>query len=244
VPGTRLLAATTGVGLILAAFLLHLQQEPVTVGDLDAVTAAPDPAEPAPAAIPPAAPPSGPTPPALDTSPPDTSTRGTDGPASGADGEERSETADAGPPSEPVSLVIPAIDVDAAVVPVGLEPDRAMEIPADVREVGWFEPGVVPGAAGSAVLAGHVDSRSQGAGAFLELRRLDVGDAVTLAHDEGEETTWRVVARTRYPKDELPLDTMFAGDGDPQLVLVTCGGDFDDHTARYAENVVVYAERA
>jgi sortase (surface protein transpeptidase) len=239
VPGTRLLAAVGGVGLLLAALLLHLQQEPVTVGDLDAVTAAPDPAGSTPDAIPPAEPPPALVPPTEEISPPDG-----DGPPPGTDAGGEPEVSDGEPPSEPVSLVIPAIGVDAPVVPVGLEADRAMQIPADVREIGWFEPGAVPGGPGSAVLAGHVDSRSQGAGAFLDLRRLDVGDVVALGHAEGEESTWRVVARTRYPKDELPLDTMFAGGGDPQLVLVTCGGDFDDHTARYAENVVVYAEPA
>jgi hypothetical protein len=60
-----------------------------------------------------------------------------------------------------------------------------MEIPEDVSTVGWYELGVAPGEAGSAVLAGHVDSRTQGRGAFFDLRDLDVGDRATVAHEDG-----------------------------------------------------------
>jgi sortase (surface protein transpeptidase) len=103
---------------------------------------------------------------------------------------------------------------------------------------------VVPGTDGSAVIAGHVDSHAQGPGAFFHLRTLGVDDEVTIEHADGERSTWKVVARTRYPKDELPIDAMFASTGGPQLVLVTCGGDFDSRTAHYTENVVVYAHPA
>jgi hypothetical protein len=44
----------------------------------------------------------------------------------------------------PVSIEIPAVGVDAAVVPVGLLADRTMEVPA-VDQAGWSEPGPRPG---------------------------------------------------------------------------------------------------
>jgi hypothetical protein len=37
---------------------------------------------------------------------------------------------------------------------------------------------------------------------------------------------------------------LFAIDGQPQLVLITCGGDFDNATAQYDQNVVVIAAPA
>ena len=40
----------------------------------------------------------------------------------------------------PVSIRIPALGVDAPVVPVGLGPGRTMEVPA-VDLAGWYEPG-------------------------------------------------------------------------------------------------------
>src|SRR4029450_3741696 len=76
-----------------------------------------------------------------------------------------SQPAEPAPPSRvtgtaaggrPVSLRIPAIGGDARGVPVGLGPGRAMEVPA-VDLAGWYELGPRPGAAGPAVIVGHVD---------------------------------------------------------------------------------------
>ena len=144
---------------------------------------------------------------------------------------------------EPQRLSLPSLGVEAEVVPVGLEADGGMEVPDDVTQVGWYSPGVEVGAAGTAVLAGHVDSRVQGPGALFDLRRLEPGDPVTVG-GEGQTTEWRVTGRTRYAKDELPLDEIFRWDGEPRLVLITCGGDFVAEDGHYRDNVVVYAELA
>ena len=137
-------------------------------------------------------------------------------------------------------LRVPSFDVDAGIVPVGVDPDGAMEIPADVDEVGWYRFGSAPGDPGTAVLAGHVDSRTQGRGAFFDLRRLDVGDLVVI--ETGESlSTWEVVARRQYGKDVIPLDEVFTRGGPPRLAQITCGGDFDGGAGRYLDNIVVYA---
>lgn len=141
-----------------------------------------------------------------------------------------------------MGIAISALDVVAPVVSVGLAADGSMQVPEDVTTVGWYELGVVPGAAGTAVFAGHVDSREQGRGTFFDLRRLDVGDLITVTHEQGSVTSWQVVARRSYPKDELPIGDIFTRFSEPRLVLITCGGDFDDQTRYYTENVVVYAE--
>lgn len=142
----------------------------------------------------------------------------------------------------PTRLAIPGISIDAAVVDVGLEDDGAMEIPEDVSTVGWYELGVMPGETGTAVVAGHVDSSTQGRGAFFDLRNLEVDDVVTVDHEDGSTSEWRVTARTIYPKDELPIADIFTRFGDTRLVLITCGGAFDNTTRHYEDNVVVYTE--
>ena len=142
----------------------------------------------------------------------------------------------------PATIEVPAIDVDHPLIPVGLNPDGSMEIPHDVHEIGWYEPqGVLPGDEGTAVLAGHVDSRSQGPGAFYDLRYLDIGDGIVLS-DGGQDQRWTVVARRTYDKNEIPIDEIFIDHGDPRLVLVTCGGEFDRTRRSYTDNIVVYAE--
>lgn len=143
--------------------------------------------------------------------------------------------------TRPVGLRIPALGVDIAVVAVGVEPNGEMEVPDDVRTAGWYRFGPIPGDAGSAVVSGHVDSRTQGLGAFHRLRELGVGEPVTVVLADGSERAFVTVARETYDKAEIPLADVFARTGPPRLALITCGGAFDPATRHYRDNVVVYA---
>jgi hypothetical protein len=151
------------------------------------------------------------------------------------------------PPAEvvvvpPVRLRIPAIDVTATVNPVGVDGNGDFAVPPSVDEVGWyrFGPGV-EAAAGSVVIAGHVDSAEQGRGAFFRLRELDRDDRLTVKGDDGVTRNYRVVAREEYRKTKIPLDRYFARDGRPRLTLITCGGPFDRAAGHYRDNIVVTA---
>ena len=150
-------------------------------------------------------------------------------------------------PPLPRQLRIAGIDVDAPIVPVGLEPDGEMEIPADVHKIGWYDPdglGVRPGATGTAVLASHVDSRTQGRGVLFELRQLRVGDTFELELEGGETQTWRITEVAQIPKVSMPLEEIFTWAGAPRVVIITCGGEFDRARRSYTDNIVVYAEPA
>jgi hypothetical protein len=144
----------------------------------------------------------------------------------------------------PARLRIGALDLDAAVAPVGIDPETGdFAVPPSVDRVGWyrFGPGFAA-TAGSIVIAGHVDSTEQGQGAFFRLGRLDRGDRITLTDAGGKAREFRAVARERYPKSSIPLDRYFARDGSVRLTLITCGGPFDARTRHYRDNVVVTAE--
>lgn len=143
----------------------------------------------------------------------------------------------------PVGLRIPTIGVTATVNAVGINPQTSeFEVPPSVDEVGWYRYG--PGLAapaGSVVIAGHVDSSTQGKGAFFRLRELDQGDRLTVTGSDGQVRAYRVIAREEYQKTRIPLDRYFARDGDQRLTLITCGGPFDADTRRYRDNLVVTA---
>ncbi|MGY1741261.1 MULTISPECIES: class F sortase [unclassified Blastococcus] len=144
----------------------------------------------------------------------------------------------------PQRVAVPALGVDAPLDPVGVGTDGQMELPADVDRVGWYRFGPVPGAPGSAVLAGHVDDAAQGLGALAPLREAEPGDEVLVTDAAGTATRWRVVARELITKRELPLEDLFARGGPPRLVLVTCGGPFLPEYRSYRDNLVVVAEPA
>ncbi|MGY1845188.1 class F sortase [Modestobacter sp. SYSU DS0875] len=141
----------------------------------------------------------------------------------------------------PVRLAVPALGVDTTVDPVGVEDDGQMTIPAEVDRVGWYRFGPVPGAAGSAVLAGHVDSREQGLGAMAPLREAEPGQQIEVTDAAGAVTRWQVTSRELVSKQEVPLAELFGRTGDPRLVLVTCGGPFLPELRSYRDNVVVVA---
>ena len=137
---------------------------------------------------------------------------------------------------------IAAIDVATRIVPVGIDENQALEVPDDVRLVGWYDLGVPPGAdQGSAVLVAHRDSRTQGHGVFYDLGRLDVGDKVTVLNDAGENLQFSVVSRESIRKKRLPYEELFAIDGPPRLTLISCGGYYDPNNGGYQDNVVVTA---
>ena len=142
----------------------------------------------------------------------------------------------------PVRVAIPALDVDTKIFPVGLDKNRAIEIPEDIRFVGWYELGVPPGVdRGSAVLVAHRDGREQGRGVFYFLGNLDVGDKVVVKTSAGEELPYKVVSRESILKKRLPYEELFAVDGDPRLTLISCGGVYDPDNGGYQDNVVVTA---
>ncbi|PVZ06938.1 class F sortase [Actinomycetospora cinnamomea] len=143
---------------------------------------------------------------------------------------------------EPVRVRAASVGLDAPVVGVGVTDDGLMEVPERVAEVGWYRFGPRPGAPdGSAVLAGHVDDRVQGEGAFADLSRMRPGDEVAVDGSAGP-VVLRVTEVRTYTKDTLPLADLFRETGPPRLVLVTCDGPFDTDARSYRDNLVVYAE--
>jgi sortase (surface protein transpeptidase) len=142
----------------------------------------------------------------------------------------------------PVRVDVPALGVDTAVIPVGVDDDGQLEVPEDVNTVGWYQFGPAPGApAGSAVLTGHVDDVRQGVGVFGRIGDLGPGDAVTVTDAGGVARNFTVLSREEWNKTEVPLDRLFDRAGEPRLVLITCGGAFDNSTLGYDDNIAITA---
>ncbi len=117
-----------------------------------------------------------------------------------------------------------------------------MVIPAEIDRVGWYRFGSAPGAEqGHAVLAGHVDAAGKGPGVLFDLRGVEIGTVVTVVDEAGAEHRYEVVGRETIVKDVLPVDDIFARDGEHRLIVVTCGGPFIPELSSYRDNVVVTA---
>ena len=142
----------------------------------------------------------------------------------------------------PARLVIGDLGVDATVKGVGVQDDGAMVIPAAPTSVGWYRYGSAPGdAEGNTVIAGHVATREDGAGALAPLRGAKPGMRVTVTTADGTKHRYEVVGRELVVKKALPVDEIFAREGKPLLVLITCGGEYLPELRSHRDNVVVTA---
>lgn len=50
-----------------------------------------------------------------------------------------------------------------------------------------------------------------------------------------------MVSREEWAKGEVPLDRIFDRGGSARLVLITCGGSFNNDTLGYDDNIAVTA---
>ena len=142
----------------------------------------------------------------------------------------------------PVRLVYPAIGTDMEVAPTGVLPDGGMELPDDPDVAGWYRYGPAPGdAVGSAVIASHSGSPRNPVGRLYGLREAAVGDEVTVVDAEGVERRHVVTEVTALGKAGLDFAPHFRRDGAPVLTLITCGGEWDEATGHYTDNILVTA---
>jgi LPXTG-site transpeptidase (sortase) family protein len=148
------------------------------------------------------------------------------------------------PVSPPVSVRIPAIDVQSELITLGLNPDGTLAVPEpgpDYDKAAWFDGSPRPGAAGPAVIEGHVDSAANGPSVFYALGDLVIGDRIEVTRADGSVAAFVVDEVRVVPKDDFPTLDVYGNTDGPELRLITCGGPFDSSAGSYEDNVVVFA---
>ncbi len=139
----------------------------------------------------------------------------------------------------PQRLSIESLSVrGAAIVDVGVKDNGEMEIPR-ASEVGWYRFGAAPGDAGTTVLAAHIAYNGVD-GVFRHLADLTTGDAVSVELSDGQVRRYQVTSVDEYDKQALPPE-VWATDGPERLVLITCGGRFNQSLRSYESNIVAWA---
>lgn len=135
-------------------------------------------------------------------------------------------------------LIVPALGVDASIVAHPLV-DGSLVLPDAVNTLTlWDGSAPITARTGTMLVAGHVDNRTQGAGALYWIHTLQPGDVLYLTH-RGVVTRWKTVELRSYLKQALPQSVWAGTAGARKLVVVTCGGAFRD--GHYDDNVVLTA---
>jgi hypothetical protein len=171
--------------------------------------------------------------------------------AAGADAEPSTTTArDAAEPSavglarsEPTTVRVPAIGVDSPLHALGLGEDGTLLVPTGERvdEAAWYSGSPTPGEAGPSVIEGHVTGASGRPSVFFRLGELRVGDRVQVDRTDGRTAHFEVYGVESHPKDRFPTVRVYGNTDQPELRLITCGGELDPTSGHHVDNTVVFA---
>ncbi|MDJ0461077.1 class F sortase [Streptomyces sp. H27-C3] len=146
--------------------------------------------------------------------------------------------------TRPQRVDVPSMGVTAPVVERGLDASGAVAPPPYDRPstVGWYGSGTRPGAAGVALLVGHVDTESKPA-VFYGLSATRPGERIRVTGTDGSDLEFtvddvQVFTRERFDPQKVygPRESDRA-----ELRLITCGGTYDKKARTYTANVVVSA---
>ncbi len=144
------------------------------------------------------------------------------------------------PESRPIGIDIPRLHVSSALEELGLD-GKAMEVPRNPAEAGWFDRAPSPGSLGPAVIAGHV-TWDRVPAVFFRLATLRRGDAVSVRREDGTTAVFSVTRVASYGKRAFPTRAVYGPLDHAGLRLITCGGRYDAVRHRYLANVVVFAD--
>ncbi len=140
----------------------------------------------------------------------------------------------------PVRLLIPSLNVNTYIQPVGVTARGVMESPSNIIGVGWFDLGPRPGEKGSAVIAGHVDGERGEVGVFTNLHKLKKGDKVYIKDSNGNSLTFIVAESRKY--DPGYAEEVFSRNDKAHLNLITCDGVWDGVKKNYTKRLVVFTD--
>jgi Sortase domain len=170
----------------------------------------------------------------------------------------------AGPVDVPLELRIPSLQVSAPVLGVGMTAANVMDAPTGPandpvwQKVFWYRGGGIPGSAGTATLAAHVDDVRGRPAVFAHLNDLRPGDSIVVRDTRtGLDVGFRVAETATYTLkqtlDPAVLARIYGSgpvtgqapqpspDGLSHLTLITCTGSFISGLGMYDHRLAVYA---
>ncbi|MFF4322123.1 class F sortase [Streptomyces sp. NPDC001568] len=144
----------------------------------------------------------------------------------------------------PARIDVPSIGVQAPVISRGLDSQGSIDPPPYELPgtVGWWGAGAAPGAAGAALMVGHVDTKSKPA-VFFGLATVKPGAKIRVARADGTIAEFTVEDVKTYERTDFDPKKAYGPrvGGRAELRLVTCGGNYDKAAKQYSANVVVSA---
>ena len=145
------------------------------------------------------------------------------------------------PASIPTSISIPSQNISANIIPVGQTEDGSIQMPPLFDwTTGWYQDSPMPGQIGPSIIVGHVDNYKN-ISVFWRLRYVQPGDMINITRQDGRTIYFKVAALEQFDQASFPTSKVYGNIPNAGLRLITCGGSFNNSTASYTQDTVVFA---
>lgn len=143
----------------------------------------------------------------------------------------------------PTAIRIPRIGASSSLSTVGLDSRGVIEVPpvSEPMQAAWYRWSPVPGAAGPAVIVGHINGGGH-PGIFARLSEVHTGDTIEVDRTDRKRLTYTVTRTELADKAAFPTDAVYGDTPGSTLRLLSCGGRLDRKHHRYLDQVIVYAD--
>jgi LPXTG-site transpeptidase (sortase) family protein len=147
-------------------------------------------------------------------------------------------------PTLPRTITIDSIDVYARVIRVGIDSTNEIQAPRSIYNAGWYEGSNKPNEPGAVFIDGHVSGPTK-KGIFYNLKKVAIGDTVTIEVGSGEKYTYKVEEKEFVKPQDFDINKALRSyNPDKQgLNIMTCTGEYNQNSKEYEERLVVYATR-
>jgi LPXTG-site transpeptidase (sortase) family protein len=146
------------------------------------------------------------------------------------------------PPNDPKYIAIPAIGIaNTPILKLGLTSSGQINVPDNIYDTGWYDGSSEPGQAGAMFIYGHVSSWTAN-GIFYNLKKLVLGDQITITRGDNTTYTYQVVSSKVYPYNNVNMSEVLAPitSNKAGLNLMTCTGQIIKGTSEFNERLVVF----
>lgn len=140
----------------------------------------------------------------------------------------------------PVRLIIPKLKIDTTIDPVSVTAENIMQVPDGWDKAGWYINAVKPGEVGTAVIVGHFDNQYGAPAIFYSLKLLEAGDNISILKEDGQTLVYNVTQKLSVSSSSS-INELLIEDKNKNLILITCGGWWNQELLNYSERLVIRA---
>ena len=146
-------------------------------------------------------------------------------------------------PELPRMISIPAIQVNARILHLGVDDKNVLKSPSNIFDTGWYLSSARPSdTQGAMLIDGHVSGPTKH-GVFYDIKKLKKGDEIIVERGDTRKDTFEVQEVVTTLADDVDMAALLRSVDETKLGLnlITCGGRFNAETNTFESRTQVFA---